>query len=741
MIKLKYCVSFVFVLLISQCVVAQEVDDSVANTFADPVQCEIDSIKALIVPGISDSTQAAYYSEIAFISSCVDTTLKYAKLSLSLCKNTDSMLVASNNDFIAWAYYVSGNPTEALQYNMKCINYLKKMGRANDLAFSYIRNARIYETLNYNDSIFFYLGKALDIQIRQQDTAGIAWCYSILGDVYFNKNYYQSACEYYLKAVQLDSINGNTISMAMNSIGVGVTLLYNKADTLHWVDNLAKAQDWFRRSVVLLDNSNNRNNVDAIFSYNDSYRCLAKTFIELAKIYGEKSYADSCLKYYMMAENYFKLEHTATYIGMSTIYADYLIFNQKYQEASKFMQGVEKYIDSGTSKKNLLDYYSKLEEIYELTTDYKNAYSTLKKIYALSSELVNDSTLIMMANAKTEYYSMAEKIRHENAEKLHQEEERRLRMFLFFVLTFSIMIFVVFWNKRKVNHKLSQQNEILNNQKSEIESQRDEIEHQKNKIEHQQNNIISSIVYAERIQRAAVSSESDVSNLFPQNFVYYRPRDIVSGDYYCAIKCGRYSVMVTADCTGHGIPGAFLSMLGISSLKEFMSKESDAENPGTVLDRMRNFIKATLVSTSSNYIGDGMDMTICCFDFDNMKLHYAIANQTLELVRAGNIIRLRGDNMPVARYILEKEHFKTMTLDIEKNDIFYMFSDGIEDQLGGEIINGTGSKLLLRNLEEILLEISSYPIDTQKQLLNAKVEEWRGSIAQVDDMTMVAIKV
>lgn len=741
MIIVKYCVLFVVMLLFSQYLAAQEVGDDAVDSFADPVQCEIDSIKRLIVPGISDSTQAAYYSEIAFISSCVDTTLKYAKQSLSLCRNTDSMLVASNNDFIAWAYYVSGNPSEALQYNTKCINYLKKMGRNQDLAYSYIRYARIYETLNYNDSIFFYLGKALDIQIRQQDTAGISWCYSILGDVYFNKNYYQSASEYYLKAVRLDSIRGNRISMAMNSIGVGVTLLYNKSDSLHRIDNLNKAQNWFRRSLVLLDNSDNRNNVDAIFSYNDSYRCLAKTFIELAKIYGDKAYADSCLKYYMMAENYFKLEHTATYIGMSTIYADYLIFNKKYQEASKFMQNVEKYVDSGTSKKYLLDYYSKLEEIYGLASDYKNAYATLKKIYALSSELVNDSTLIQMANAKTEYYSMAEKIRHENAEKLHQEEERRLRLFLFFVLTLSIMIFIVFWNKRKANQKLSQQNEILNSQKSEIESQRDEIEQQKNKIEHQQNNIISSIVYAERIQRAAVSSENDVSNLFPQNFVYYRPRDIVSGDYYCAIRCGKFSVMVTADCTGHGIPGAFLSMLGISSFKGFMSKESDAVNPGSVLDRMRNFIKATLVSTSSNYIGDGMDMTICCFDFENMKLHYAIANQTLELVRGGSIKRLRGDNMPVARYILEKEHFKTMTLDIEKNDIFYMFSDGIEDQLGGEIVNGIGSKLLLRNLEIILLEISAYPIDAQKQLLNRKVEEWRGNVAQVDDMTMVAIKV
>jgi serine phosphatase RsbU (regulator of sigma subunit) len=295
--------------------------------------------------------------------------------------------------------------------------------------------------------------------------------------------------------------------------------------------------------------------------------------------------------------------------------------------------------------------------------------------------------------------------------------------------------------KRKANIELLQKNKLLDERNSEIETQKNIITEQWQEVENVNKQLISSITYAERIQRAAVSSQADVNKIFPQNFVYYRPRNIVSGDYYRAVRCGRFSVMITADCTGHGIPGAFLSMLGISSLKEFMSKESDAENPGTVLDRMRNFIKTTLVSTSNNSIDDGMDMTICCFDFDNMKLHYAIANQTMVMIRNGKITRLKGDKMPVGRYILEKEHFQTMNLTIEKGDIFYMFSDGIEDQFGGEIINNTGSKLLLRNLETFLLEISSEPIENQKQLLHEKIENWRGNLPQIDDMTMVGIRI
>ena len=119
---------------------------------------------------------------------------------------------------------------------------------------------------------------------------------------------------------------------------------------------------------------------------------------------------------------------------------------------------------------------------------------------------------------------------------------------------------------------------------------------EKNKqIRHTHSQLMASVNYASRIQRAVMSNTNDVSALFPENFVLYRPRDIVGGDYYKALRCGRYSVMITADCTGHGIPGALLSMLGLTGLKEYMQTEQDAENPGTVLDRMRTFIKTTLV--------------------------------------------------------------------------------------------------------------------------------------------------
>ena len=249
--------------------------------------------------------------------------------------------------------------------------------------------------------------------------------------------------------------------------------------------------------------------------------------------------------------------------------------------------------------------------------------------------------------------------------------------------------------------------------------------------------MLASVIYASRIQAAVISSIVDVKAIFPENFVLYRPRDIVGGDYYRAIRCGRYSVMITADCTGHGIPGALLSMLGVSALREYMVTEYDAENPGTVLDRIRTFIKSTLVAKDGRTLDDGMDMTICCFDFEKMEIRYAIANQTALILRGDNVIKLKGDSMPVGKYIVERTHFQTLTVNIEKGDMVYMFSDGLQDQLGGS----NCKKFLLKNLIATLVEIHNEPLNEQRIALEQEIIAWRGGISQIDDMTMVGIRV
>jgi serine phosphatase RsbU (regulator of sigma subunit) len=198
---------------------------------------------------------------------------------------------------------------------------------------------------------------------------------------------------------------------------------------------------------------------------------------------------------------------------------------------------------------------------------------------------------------------------------------------------------------------------------------------------------------------------------------------------------------VAADCTGHGIPGAFLSMLGISALKEYCVTEDDAANPGIILDHMREFIKATLISGTEKTIDDGMDMTICCYDFAAMEMRYAAANQSAYIIRNGEAIRLKGDRMPVGRYVLDNKHFATHIQPIEHGDMIYTFSDGIQDQPGGELDNELGKKFLSKNLVKLLTEIAPKPLAEQRDIIDNTITQWRNGRPQVDDITMIGLRI
>ncbi|MCR5454093.1 MAG: SpoIIE family protein phosphatase [Bacteroidales bacterium] len=361
------------------------------------------------------------------------------------------------------------------------------------------------------------------------------------------------------------------------------------------------------------------------------------------------------------------------------------------------------------------------------------------------SAMAHDGAAICVGNiASVESVGNVHEVALELAETLHWA----YGIVVVVLVIIIALIALIFLFNRQSNKLLMAKEALLNGKeadiqslRSEIQSLRDEIKSQKEVITRQQkkaDRITKDINYARRIQFAAVSKQSEVDQLFPDNFIFYRPRDIVSGDFYRVATCGKYSVVITADCTGHGIPGAFLSMLGISALNEFCVTEEDAANPGTILDRMRNFVKDTLISSDSDEtIYDGMDMTICCYDFDAMEMRCASANQTGFIVRGGNLITFRGDRMPVGRNVIEKEHFESITIPLEKGDMVYTFSDGITDQLGGK----DGRKINANRLTEVLIKIADQPTAVQCKMLADFVDDWRGDLIQLDDMTLIGIRV
>jgi serine phosphatase RsbU (regulator of sigma subunit) len=226
-------------------------------------------------------------------------------------------------------------------------------------------------------------------------------------------------------------------------------------------------------------------------------------------------------------------------------------------------------------------------------------------------------------------------------------------------------------------------------------------------------------------------------------FILYKPKDIVSGDFYYAQahkpKGSKNEIfyICTADCTGHGVPGALMSMVGISRLNESII-EKNLIHPNEILDNVRSGIISSLNPEGSEEESkDGMDCVLCAYDFENNVLEFASANNPLWLVRDGAVHEYKADKMPVGKYGDEMKPFTLQKIDLKKGDIIYTFTDGFADQFGGP----KGKKFKYKQLEDFLLANSNLPMETQKQKLDAAFESWRGNLEQVDDVCIIGVKI
>ncbi len=305
------------------------------------------------------------------------------------------------------------------------------------------------------------------------------------------------------------------------------------------------------------------------------------------------------------------------------------------------------------------------------------------------------------------------------------------------VLTFFVtLVFYIRYREQKLKKEKEHLEQVVKERTAEVVAQKEHIEEQKEEI-------TASITYARRIQQAILPGLNILSENTTDSFVLYKPRDIVSGDFYWIGKSDNKLVVAAADCTGHGVPGAFMSMLGISFMNKII-KEQKNDMPEAILGQMRSNVISSL--KQGNYEGttkDGMDMALCVIDLDTKIMTFSGAYNPAVVISGDEVFELKANRMPVGLHVV-MDDFTPETIQLKKGDCVYLFSDGYQDQMGGP----TNRKFMRKNLRELLVSIHSKPFCEQKEILDTTIENWRKNegqpapeISQMDDILVLGFSI
>ncbi|MBO7432217.1 MAG: SpoIIE family protein phosphatase [Salinivirgaceae bacterium] len=584
-----------------------------------------------------------------------------------------------------------------------------------------------------------YANKALELCTQTRDTAYLISCYLTLGNLAQQQNYDQTAEENFRIAAQLCRLSNNH-NLLVNVLCVMGYFYGNLAEKHHSDSINIIVIQCFKESARICDSL--KITEGELFDY--IYMGLAGANLGVAEGTGDQRYTDTCYHYFQKVAQ----SPTLNQFQKNDVYVRYLIQRKQYQKALD-------YVDANFEKDNT-EYHKKLHKIYGLMGNYREAYRHLQAYHELTNQTNVEENARVLAKSEADRAAAVERVKRDAEKQVYEADERRMHTIivslicgLALTLLWAVFIVRMLHAKHKANAELARKNTELAEQKEEIASQRDEIATQRDTIQAQRDEIQASINYARRIQRSLLTPAETIDRIFPDHFLLYKPRNVVSGDYYWVGQFGDNKVCIVADCTGHGVPGGFMSVLGMTNLNWIVGKDV---SPDMILNRLREAIIANLrqsddaptalqddgeLDSSIDRSCDGMDAAVYVINERQMTLTFAGANNPLVLIRDNEIQLMKADRMPVGIYA-RLNPFACTTVELQKGDCIYTYSDGYQDQFG----EGTDKKFSGRRLRELLLEIHQRPMSEQKEILNREYEQWRGpSSNQTDDVVVMGVRI
>jgi len=525
-----------------------------------------------------------------------------------------------------------------------------------------------------------YIKELEKLSIKEKEVDYQIYAYNSYARYYYWIKNYSRSIKYFDKELKLRINSGKSINIA--------EAYYNLGSTCYKMGKYSKAKQNFELS---LKNTDDKKDKDLILT---NYNALVKTYESIVKYKSANIYLK---KYIDLKDGYVEEE-----MGL---------YKQKYSNEKKVKEAtIKKLNHTNKTLKIKKHQLTKTKTILDSTiTDLEETKDSVEELEIATIEKNNK---IEGLQIKTKLSEMEIK---QNKKIISQQKKITFILILgiSIVLLLAIFLLRLFIKKKKMNIQLR-------------ESQKE--------IELKNSHITKSIIYASKIQKALLPTENYFKDNFSDSFVIFKPRDIVSGDFYYIRKINDFIVFAAVDCTGHGVPGAFMSMLGASFLDNIIRKQA-VTSSSQVLNLMRDEVKRALHQTGKKgEQKDGMDIALCAYNTKTKELQYSGAHNSLVLIRNNELIEYKADRMPIGIHRKEKS-FTDNSVKIELGDKIYLYSDGFQDQMGGE----ENKKYKAKRFKQLLLDTSTYNMLEQKNLIEQEFEKWKADYKQIDDIVILGI--
>ena len=748
----------------------------------------IDSIKSIIEVSEKDTNQvnsllelAALYQKIDLDSAAVVTqnALKIARV-LAFHKGTAKAYRQTGIIF-----YMKGDYDKAIDNFSLSLKAWKKQGDPKGIARAYMNIGIIQKNLGQYDKALENYIKSSQTQKAINDIDGLARSYNNIVNIYLELGDFGTALDYSFKSLEIhEGLNNETeIAITLNNIG-----------TIYHVQNLEnKALEYNRKSLEInlkLENkkgtADNYNNFAEIYSDladNDTlsldsvsfYLKEVLSFLEKSSsLYQEIGYKKGIAlsfnnmglinlrlgNYGKVLPNYQKSLRSYEEMGdkngiISTLTYKAVYFDsiQNYKLALDYFEQAKSMADEIGAPERIMEIAEGLSYTYGKLGKYKKAYENHVLFKKMTDEIISDAS--RKKSAQKEFRYMLSKKQKEMelkqqrkdllaAKKLERQSLITKSVFLGLVLMI-ILAFFIFKNYRikqksnlqlaEKNKQILERNEELKQKNEEIKAISEEMERQRDIAINARKEVMDSIQYAKRIQTAVLPAKEMFVGTIADYFIFFRPRDIVSGDFYWMKQIDEYIIIVAADCTGHGVPGAFMSLLGVAFLNKIVNE--NMLDSAKILDSLRDHIIEALHQTwDDTEAKDGMDLSLVVVNTKTKELQYSGAYNPLYHFRNGELNEIKADKMPIGLHVKENKPFNARKLKLLKDDVVYLFSDGYADQFGGK----QGRKFKYRRFKDLLKTASKLPMSEQKKLIAETHESWKNKEKQLDDILVIGLR-